>query len=196
MGPRIVIIVALVALVGLGAYAFLRPAPEPVETPEEELPLEQVEEPDFSSAEYGIAFDYPQERYQLTARQEGPGPEGQEWVSLVLTERTEAPRGEGTEGPPVIAVLIVPAKEGQSLEQWVRTNPLSNFALATPEVLVPTTVGGEAGLAYTHTGLYESDAVAVMHDGKVYLFTAGWITAEDRMRTDFRQMLETVEFDL
>ena len=91
-------------------------------------------------------------------------------------------------------VWNAPVSNSISLEDWLRSDSRSNFALSD-QVLTPTTVGGQPAVAYRHSGLYETDAVALIREGQVYLFSAGWINAEDRIRTDFKELLQTVQFN-
>jgi hypothetical protein len=143
------------------------------------------------SSEDGLTFYYP-ERYELSSRTEGNAE--RQWDVLVLLEKTNAPVGEGTEGPPAITVGVYPNTEGYTLEQWIKGDARSNFKLSTDQKLTPTTVGGLPALAYGHTGLYETDAVAVAAYDKIFVFSAGWLERSDRMRQDFQDILKTVKF--
>lgn len=100
-----------------------------------------------------------------------------------------------SEGPPAISLVIVPNQQNIPLEQWVKTKSVSNFQLSQSQTLTPTLVGGEQGLSYTHSGLYESNAVAVAHNGKVYVFSVGSIDPSDALVTDFQNLLKTVQFN-
>ena len=77
----------------------------------------------------------------------------------------------------------------------MRTNDASNFIFSLDGVLRPTTVGGHDARAYRYSGLYENDAVAVMGNGAVYFFSAGWIAEDDPIRADFQTMLESIRFN-
>jgi hypothetical protein len=99
-----------------------------------------------------------------------------------------------SEGPPAISVIVVPNPENLSLEEWVRTKSISNFYLSPDKKLAATTVAGEPAVRYSHTGLYESDAVAVVHAGSTYLFSAGWAQANDPIRAYFLNLVSSVQF--
>ena len=143
----------------------------------------------YSSGE-GYSFKYP-DTYELSARTEAVG--GEVWHTTALMPRDhELPRGG--EGPPGITVSSFSNAEGLPLEQFLRTESKANFALSDQRVK-QATVGGKPALAYTYSGLYENDAVAVVANGKVYVFAAGWLQANDRTRADLRAILETVTFN-
>jgi hypothetical protein len=99
-----------------------------------------------------------------------------------------------SEGPPDISVLIVPNPENLSLDEWIRAKSVSNWQLSNQGETGASTVGGEAGLGYTYSGLYENTAVAVAHGSNVYLFSVGTIAAEDQIKKDFLSLLNTVQF--
>jgi len=90
---------------------------------------------------------------------------------LVLLPKGYAPP-QGGEAPPAISMSVFSNVEGLSLEQWIKGDNRSNFKLSQDGVLASTTVGGEPALAYTHSGLYETDAVVVSRRGKLFLFEA------------------------
>ena len=145
----------------------------------------------FESEHMGLAFQY-RNAYVATTTHAGSGE--REWHVLTLLPEGYVPL-QGGEGPPAITVQDIPNPEGLSLEQWIKSDARSNWKLAADEGgLGSTTVGGEEALAYRHGGLYEFDAVAVAHNGKIYLFEVGWMSAEDKIRADFAKMLGTVQF--
>ncbi len=146
----------------------------------------------FESAHIGIHFEY-SNTYVATTAHGGNGE--REWhVVTLLPEGYQAP--EGGEGPTAITVQDIPNPEGTSLEAWVKGNSVSNWKLAAEGATLSTTsVGGKPGLAYQHSGLYEFDATVVAHNGKIYLFEAGWQSADDQIRKDFAKMLDMVQFN-
>ncbi len=142
------------------------------------------------SSEDGLAFEYP-EGYGLSSNTQTIN--DVTWQQLLLVpEQAVVQDGEA---PPAIAISVFPAPGGQSLGQWVRTDSRSNFKLSG-SALASTTVGGEPALSYQYSGLYETDAVAVLHGGKIFLFEAGWLSASDPIRQDFQNILKTVHFTL
>lgn len=144
----------------------------------------------YESSEVGLRFSYPS-LYTLTQRPDGVNG----WKAHVLTlidASTTVP--DMSEGPTAISVIEIDVTPSGSLEEWVRNNSVSNFSLSPDKEFSSTTVGGEPALAYRYSGLYESDAVAVLHNARVYLFAASWMKADDRIRTDFKNMLSSVQF--
>jgi hypothetical protein len=142
----------------------------------------------------GLYFQYPQtytfESYPLEDDTES-------WTSLMLVrtkDKEQAEANGASEGPVAITVGIFDAQSGQSLEDWIKSDSHSNFALSPDQKLTPQTVGGEPALAYEHSGLFENDAVAVIHGGKIYLFEASWADANDPLRSDFQNLLKTLQF--
>lgn len=143
----------------------------------------------YSSRE-GYSFAYP-DTYELSSRAKTAGTEV--WNMVTLVPRGYVPPQNG-EGPPSITVGSYSNAEGLPLEQFLRSEPKANFSLSD-QTLRRTTVGGKPALAYTYSGLYESDAVAVAANGKVYVFAAGWMQEKDKIRTDLQDIIKTVTFN-
>jgi len=144
------------------------------------------------SSEDGVSFMYP-EKYELSSRQDGNAERA--WDVLVLLPKGYVPP-VGGEGPPAISMSIFANPEKIALDKWVLGDARPNWKLATdPGGLGSRMVGGEAAFVYKHSGLYETDAVAVAHGGKIFLFEAGWMTPQDAIRTDFENLLNTVQFN-
>jgi len=181
----ILAIVGLVIVVGGGYYFWQNTA-----APEAPEPVVEVEDNEYHSAQYGLSFSYP-DTYNMTEHDSGTGERMTH--SIVLIDKDFQPIPD-SEGPPAIAVSIFENTEDLSAEEWITGTSFSNYKLSTDETLTPVTVGGKAGLLYTHSGLYETDAVVVVHNGRVYMFTAGWLTANDQIRSDFEDVMGTVEF--
>jgi len=145
----------------------------------------------FESAHIGLRFQYPNTYVASTTH---TGNAEREWHVVTLLPEGYVPP-QGGEGPPAIVVQDIPNPEGLSLEVWIKSDARSNWKLAPDNAtLTPVTVGGESGLKYQHGGLYMSDAVAVSHNGKIYLFEGAWQDANDRIRVDFAKLIETVQF--
>jgi len=143
------------------------------------------------SSEDGVSFMYP-DAYELSSRTEGNAE--RQWDVLVLLPKGYVPPVAG-EGPPTISMSVFPNTEGLSLEQWVQGDARSNWKLIVDErASRPMTVAGEPALWYHYSGLYEVDSVAVMHDGKIYLFSGDWLDPQDQIRADFNNLIETVQF--
>ena len=143
---------------------------------------------EYRSNELGLAFKYP-DTYQVQLQHTETG------HVVVLMDKTAAANiPQNGEGPPAITVSEFSNAQGTSLENWIRNTPQSNFQISTDKVLTPGSVGDRNALAYQHSGLYESDAVAVDADNRIFLFAAGWMSADDQIRKDFENLLSTVSF--
>ena len=144
----------------------------------------------YTSKKIGIQFQHPR-IYTVT---EGSSEyQGIEHRHLTLVE-TSAVIPENGEGPTAIAMVEIPETPTSTLEAWVRASQISNFQLSSDQKFTHITVGGEPALAYRHSGLYEFDAVAVAHNGKIYMLSASWMDANDKIRTDFKNLLSSVTF--
>ncbi len=185
MNKNIFLVLILILLLAGGGYYLWQSG-----VSEEPEPVTEVEDNEYHSAHYGVSFSYP-DTYTMTEHDQGTA---ERMVHTVVLIDSAYANSGGMEGPPAIAVSVFENPENESLETWIRGNSYSNFKLATDETLTPTTVGGVPALAYTHSGLYETDAVVVMQNGRVYMFTAGWISADDQIRDDFKEVLNSVEF--
>lgn len=145
----------------------------------------------YESSEFDLAFSYPSS-YEIQLHKEGSAE--REWHTLVFLPKGYIPP-QGGEGPATIVVQHIPNPEGASLEDWVKGDSRSNWKLAAEgATLEPVTVGGQVGVRYQHSGLYETDAVAVAYGGAVYLFSVSWLTPQDQNRAQFDQLLSAVEF--
>lgn len=144
------------------------------------------------SSEDGVAFMYP-DTYVLSSRTEGT-PERM-WDTLVLIDKTLAANiPEAGGGPPSITMSVFANPEHSSVEQWVKGDSRSNYKLSPDGALTKGTVGGEEAYFYSFNGLYQNDAVAVAHKGKIFLFDAGWNEQIDTMRSDFQNLVSSVQF--
>lgn len=146
--------------------------------------------PVYTSDEAGLMFQYV-DLYKLEERHDGF--DGKEVHVLTLVDASSTVPNM-SEGPTAISVIEIPIVATTSLADWVRNNSISNFYMSPDKMFSSTTVGGEGALVYRYSGLYESDAVAVAHGGKIYLFAASWIDANDRIRTDFKNLISSVRF--
>jgi len=145
----------------------------------------------FTAFEGDIAFQYP----ETYAVEEATEDFGGDPVRLIILSDVSAEVPEFGEGPPTITIQIVRLPPNVQLDSWVRTNDISNFVFSLDGRITRTIVGGADAMAYRYSGLYENDAVAVAGNGVVYLFSAGWIAEDDRIREDFRTVLESVRFN-
>ncbi len=175
------VILALAIIVGVGLYISY-------ETSLSNNPVSSAAE-NFSSQDIGLSFTYPK-NYELAVTDDQEGA-----VRIItLMDKANLPVGQNTEGPPAITVQRFDNPQNLSLDEWIRTTPASNWQLSTMGELGASTVGGEPGLGYTYSGLYEETSIAVAHNGKIYLFSVGILTAEDQIKTDFFTLLDSVKF--
>lgn len=185
---RVILGIVVVCLVALGiAFAGARYLVGRLDGRGPQVPAVELSR---YSSEDGLMFMYPSS-YQLSSRTAAAGSSTRDMLVL-LPPGTVAPKNG--EQPPAISISVfynVP----ENLEQWVGSDPRSNFALQGSD-LASTTVGGEPALRYEHSGLYETDAVAVLHKGKIFLFEAQWLASHDAIRQDFQNILNTVHFEL
>lgn len=182
-------IAAIVFVIAVGAYMYLTkgPATEPTTSTATSTPItEEV----YTSNTGGLSFKYPS-NYKVEARSDAY--EGEPIsVMTLIDEKIVVP--EQSDGPTAISIIVLPNTKKLPLDAWVKTKSISNFNLSPDKKLSSTTVAGESAISYTHTGLYESDAVAVTHGDKIYLFSVGWADSTAVIRTDFQKLLQSVTF--
>ncbi len=140
------------------------------------------------SSEDGISFMYP-DTYELSSR---PGSIQGGDTLVLLPKGVNVPTN--SEGPPAISMRII-RNATTSLDQWIKSDSRSNFALSSNKQLASTQIGGEPAYQYEHSGLYETDAFAVEHNGKIFLFEAGFNSPQDRIRYDFQNLVSSVTFN-
>ena len=187
MSPRTIFVIIILAALALGVYVLIDTGRAPG-APE---PAPSAATGDYRSDELGIAFDFRTDSYEVKLHEDLAADPA--WQSLVLLPKGFVPPA-ASEGPPSISIIKFANPNGTPLETWVKTDPHSNYQLLTGDTFATTTLAGEPAFSYQHSGLYETDAVAVAHGGNIYLFSAGWMTPNDRIRTDFQDVLKTVEF--
>lgn len=137
----------------------------------------------YASSAHGVSFSY-RDAYTMRVQE---GAEGRVWVL------STSPSGAAEE-PPAITIRVFKNPQGLPLVEWAKQSPDSGFHLSDGRNH-PGLVGGKVAMYYAHTGLYETDAVAVAVGNKVYLFEAGWMDAHDQIRRDFTVLLESVTFN-
>ncbi|RZM82047.1 GUN4 domain-containing protein [Leptolyngbya iicbica] len=143
----------------------------------------------------GLRFIYPA-GYQVDGATQytPPSPEAALQVSLDLWKVADySPFGmmynatAPTEPPPHISIDIWQNPAGRPLSDWME--------LATAPGTV-TTVAGQGAIAYTATGLYESDVVLFTQaNGDVVKLQVEYSDANDPMRQHFQTVVESLTFD-
>lgn len=180
----------LVVLIGIGVFLVLKnPAPAPIQT---EHPVKT-----YSSAEYGLIFLYPQ-NYFFVEYDDTTG--GVAHHAVVLYEDTKTARDiiggkmPATEAPPAITVDIYDNAAGIATEKWIRDTQESNFKLSRDGALTPVTLGGAPALSYTWSGLYEGRTIALSRQRRLYAFSVGMNTPDDRIVSDFSIVVNSATF--
>lgn len=138
----------------------------------------------YRSDALGVSFGYPSGRYDIGTPEDG---------SLVLMPEGYAPP-QGGEGPPTITMSAYSDAEGLPLEQFLQNEPRTNFGLSADKKLEPLTVNELPALSYRYSGLYESDAIAVLNGKRVYIFTVSWANESDQIRADFMTIINSLAF--
>lgn len=155
-----------------------------VTTPHEE----QTDMQQYAS-EDGYSFKYP-DTYEISSRPSESG----DGDALVLLPKGYVPP-TGGEGPPTIAVQVFQNTHNLDIDTWLTTDSRANWHLSRPGGAEPIMVGGERGVSYGYSGLYETNAVLVGKNNRLYLFTVGWLNPDDPQVHDFDHLLETLEFN-
>jgi len=187
---RVVVTLLVLALVaGVGYYAFSRylvsrlDGAGGVVAPRSDLVV-------FESDHIGISFKYPN-IYEATTTHAGNAE--RDWHAVVLLPKGYMPP-QGGEGPPAITLQDIPNPESLGLEAWVKGDARSNYKLSGDGAMTAGQIDGAEAIFYAHSGLYEFDAAAVAHDGKVFLFEVSYDTQHNPIRSDFQNLLKTVQF--
>ena len=152
----------------------------------------------YRSLKLGVAFSIPS-GYFVSEVDEGNGERAHS--AIVLMEDTQENRdlvsGKGVlgrEAPPTLTIGVFQNNlDNYTAKMFVEGSSDSNFKLSDG-VLIETVVGGESGLRYRATWLYENENVVIARPEFVYMFTAFYNEKNDGMLERFEQVLKTVEF--
>lgn len=144
----------------------------------------------YSSEALGLSFAFPG-RYDLTEKDLSSGHRNRH--SLVLIEDGYVPPQDG-EGPTAVTIDVFQNDlDGYTASGFATGASDSNWKLG-PGALTPRTVGGEEGVEYTWSGLYEGRSVVVARPDYVYMFSVTRMGEDDPILEAFDRVLETVEF--
>ena len=187
MKKTILIFIAL-AFIGLGLWISVG-SPNDVSAP--------TQTP-YRSEKLGVAFLVPS-GYFVNVVEAGNGERSHS--AIVLMEDTKENRdlvtgkaGPGREAPPTITIGVFQNNlDSYTAKTFVEGTGDSNFKLSDG-VLTDVVVGGESGLRYRATGLYENENVVVARPAFVYMFSVSYLERNDGMLDRFEQVLKTVEF--
>ncbi len=140
----------------------------------------------FENAAYRISFSYPG-NYAVEER-DTPGRH-----TIVLTDKEAlAAAPQNGEGPTAITFDVFENPQGLSPEQWVRTNPASNFQLSPNQQLATATQGGAESVAYQWDGLYRGESYVFENGTEIVMASVTVLTPEDQIRRDFERILRTL----
>lgn len=162
-------------------------------------PIEQgVSEPGvYTSDARGISFVYPS-NYFVVEHDLSTGE--RERYSVMLIEDTPGNRAlvsgevEGAEGPTAITIEIFQNNlDNYDADLFIENVSESNFKLATSDTF-GTVIGGELGIGYSWSGLYEGDSIVVARPDWVYMFSVTHLTPNDATIGEFQELLKTVTF--
>jgi hypothetical protein len=184
MGRRKIFLIGIGVVVALAALCIALFAASNAQRP-----ASGAEPLSYRSADLGIAFTYPA-HYELSEESATGG----HVVVLGDKDALAAARArEASEGPPTINIAVLANPKNLSLADWVAQAIEANSGPAGDKP-VATTLSGQAALKYRLTGLYESDAIALMRGGKVYVFSVAWLAPSDPLVKDFEEIINSVTF--
>lgn len=174
-----------VLVIGVGVYfaaSFLRTNnPAVVGTP--------IEKVTYHNSVYGISFSYPK-GYVLSEGERGNA-ERAHYAIVLIAETDAAPPVNG-EGPTAITIDIYQNNlDKQSLLGWLKGTAVSNFKLGDG-TYVTTTVQGKEAVAYRWSGLYEGETTAFLHKENVIAASVTWLTPEDKIVANYRELISSV----
>lgn len=143
----------------------------------------------FDGGELHFSFAY-RDTYTLEKREI-------EVDGVLATYLTLTPKGSvvpvAGEGPTGLTVVVFPNPRGIGLADWLQSMNNTGVMPTSGWDFAEAVVDGKDALAYTSTGLYESDNVAVSHKGAVYVFSGTWLTREDQTLKDLNALIQSVD---
>lgn len=144
----------------------------------------------YLSDRFGFRFVYPS-GYVANASEIKPGSQADAPVQVIeLWQQADfLQRDQLPESPPIISISVFNNAQRLPLTRW-------KGELARNDDR-PITVAGRPAIAYTSTGLYESDNVLVSSpDGRyVFRLKVGYLGAKDAIRQVFRDTVASFTFD-
>jgi hypothetical protein len=149
----------------------------------------------YSNESLGISFKYPS-LYYLEEVERGNGERGHFVITMYEdTEENKAVRegnSPGREGPTAITLELYQSPEQPDLMTWIQGHSGSNYKLSNGNVS-PTTLAGQEAYSYRWDGLYGGLSVVFKNRDYVAFTSVTYLTPEDRIITDFNELLKTVE---
>jgi hypothetical protein len=150
----------------------------------------------WTSTDFGIVFDFEMGADPFVLS-EMPNPEPglvMAW-SMIRESELAATRDDAFEprGLVIEAFEFAPGGEPVSAEAWVRGTVRSNLGMGDGE-LKATEVGGFPAVRYRWTGSYEGMSVAVLAEGRIWLFTMLFRDDIGELGAEYGVLLSSVEF--
>lgn len=191
MSKKIILVLTVILLAGIaGTQYYLKR----INT--EEIVIENREEEKvpqfktFKSDKYGFSFSYPDD-YVLTDKEVGDS--NRRYNAVVLIHKNDAaPRPNG-EGPTAITIDVYPNIEGQTVLEWLTFSNQSNYNLKKAPY-APTSLGGEPGITYKWSGLYEGQTVAFNYEDFIVAMSVTYFEESDKIVKDFEKVKSTFSF--
>ena len=153
----------------------------------------------YSNPQIGLEFDFKVGSDGYAAVEMNAEEGEKEFIKTVILMHADdvanlANIPEGSEGSPVMAVLVFKNIKKLSSRAWALANPnFSNINAKQGEV-ADALVGGAEAVRYMSDGLYASEIFVVANGENVYVFTGMFIDEESALRRDFPPLVESVRF--
>lgn len=150
----------------------------------------------WTNTDFGIVFDFEMgaDPFLLSETADPEAGLVMAW-SLIRESELAAARDDslGPRGLVIEAFEFVPGGEPASAEAWVLGTARSNLMMGDGE-LKATEVGGLPAVRYTWSGLYEGMSVAVLAEGRIWLFTMLFRDDIGELGAEYGLLLSSVEF--
>ncbi len=145
----------------------------------------------YQNSQYGISFSYigGDDGYVLVPSPEfGPLSlmlyDADDWADFV---KSTDPR----EGPPGMSADVFLNVDRESASEWIMRGERSNYDRSRGYEKVK--IGGYDAVRYGASGLYEMDYAVIGTDRYMYVLSASYFTPEDKIRSDFNALLNSIK---
>lgn len=155
----------------------------------------------YENKEYGLTFNYRQQPsgYVVVPRSTSASlPDGQGGMlfglSMFLYDDYQSINKSGTDKKslPNISVEIFQNPKNLPPWDWVKTDRRSNYSLSVDKKISLKSVDDKPAAFYEWKGSFRSKGAAVLHNGRIYLFSVGSVSTSDKIRADFDDLLASV----
>lgn len=191
---NIAIGVVVVLAAAMGGYLIFNrglPSGVPFVGEKEELPELQT----YSSEELQLSFSYGAD-YLLQERTINEAQRLHKAVVLVEDNETNRKLLSGEivgDGPTAITVDVFQNNlDNQTAEGFIKNSSNSNYKMGDGE-LEEGSLSGLQAYRYTWDGLYRGESIVTADDEYVYMFSVTYLEPSDKIRTDFYELLNTLE---